>query len=51
MIQWTEKKIIQLKSNHAEGNSPRQITKGGKLKAYNDILIKLRTSQKKIETL
>jgi hypothetical protein len=41
-----EGKIAKIKEQKPESNSPRQITNGGKLKAYNDVLSYLKSKQK-----
>ncbi len=51
MIHWAEKQIVTIKRSETQPNTPRQIANGGKLKAYNNLLTKLRASQKKIESL
>lgn len=41
MIYYCEAQINKIKSGTKEANTPRQITNGGKLLAYNKVLTKL----------
>ena len=42
MLRYCEAQIIAIKKDVPEKNTPRQITNGGKLLAYNKIKVKLK---------
>lgn len=48
IIRFCQKEISIIKSGNPVKNSPRQITNGGKLLAYNKVLVKLKTKRENI---